>query len=112
MSKPSPYDLLPVRPVIFEILLLLNVENRHGYGIMQELKSHSSGKFILDPGTLYRTLQEMERAELIATTKRSERRRYYEITPFGRRVASAEAERMAALVRTATRGNLLGSKKS
>jgi DNA-binding MarR family transcriptional regulator len=36
-----------------------------------------------------------------------ERRRYYRLTPLGRRIASAEAERLSRLVAAARAGRLL-----
>ena len=109
----TPESMVPLRPAIFEILLILNEEERHGYGLMQDVKQRTNGRWILGPGTLYRTLNEMQRLNLIERSDRrpapdldDERRRYYRLTGFGRRVAAAEAERMAALVRTAQSGNL------
>jgi PadR family transcriptional regulator PadR len=63
----------------------------------------------LGPGTLYRTLKQMQRAGLITAsggpTDESEGppRRYYQLTGFGRRAAVAEAGRMRALVSRAGR---------
>ena len=109
----TPQSLIPLRPVIFEILLILSEEERHGYGLMQDVKERTNGRSILGPGTLYRTLNEMQQMNLIERSDRrpapdldDERRRYYRLTAFGRQVAAAEAERMAALVRTARSGNL------
>ena len=117
MSPENPAQarrLTPMRPVLFEILLLLNENDLHGYGIMTVLKERKEGRFILGPGTLYRTLKEMKEMGLIEPAGRrsaaelnNQRRHYYSITPFGRRVASAEAQRMARLVRTADLGGLL-----
>lgn len=106
---------LPLRPVVFEILLVLNEGERHGYGLMQDLKERSGGRWVLGPGTLYRTLNEMVRKRFIepggdrkAPDAGDERRRYYRLTPFGRKVAAAEAQRMASLVEIAQAGRLLG----
>ncbi len=113
-SKASPESLTPLRPVIFQILLILNDEERHGYGIMQDVNARSRVGSILGPGTLYRTLNEMQRLDLIEQSDRrpapdadDERRRYYRLTQFGRQVAAAEAARMAGLVQTARAGDLL-----
>ena len=109
----DPEDLLPLRPVIFEMLLLFNEGQRHGYGLMQELRERSGGRWILGPGTLYRTINEMLDQDLIVpaqpeqTPADSRVRRYYRVTPFGRRVAAGEASRMARLVETATLGKLI-----
>jgi DNA-binding PadR family transcriptional regulator len=106
-------EQLPLRPVIFEMLLILNEGERHGYGIMQDLKERSAGRWILGPGTLYRTINEMLDKDLIAPGNEKKeqtagkKRLYYRITDFGKKVASAEAGRMASLVRTATEGKLI-----
>lgn len=115
---PDPERLTPLRPVVFAILLILNEEERHGYGIMQEVPRRASGRSVLGPGTLYRTLKELQELGLIepsahrpAAESDDERRRYYRITPFGKQVAAAEAARMAALVRDAEAGDLLSDPK-
>lgn len=106
---------LPLRPVEFQVLLSLAQGERHGYGIMQEALSLSDGATLLEPGTLYRALRRMLRAGLVVESARrpdgeraDERRRYYRLTDLGRRVATAEAERMHRLVSTARAFRLLG----
>ena len=112
-KQTDPQSLIPLRPVIFEILLMLNEAPRHGYGIMKEVTERTGGRTVLGPGTLYRTLKEMRNLNLVqpaqSTPKRGRdaRRYYYEITPFGQRVAAAEAARMAALVGVARAGKLI-----
>lgn len=110
MTQTHAADLLPLRPLVFDFLLLFNQKERHGYGLMQE-HNDKGGRQVLGPGTLYRTLREMQEKGLIEPTNPSESakdRRYYHITPFGRQVAAAEAERMASLVGQAKEGRLLG----
>jgi len=114
VKLPDPQTLLPLRAVMFEILLILNEGERHGYGIMQDLKERSGGRWVLGPGTLYRTLREMVERSFIAPggdrkapDAGDERRRYYRLTPFGKKVAAAEARRMASLVEVAQAGRLL-----
>ena len=111
---PPTEDFLPLRPVEFDVLLALGDGDRHGYAIMQEALRRSEGRLQLEPGTLYRALRRMRQAGLVTeTTGRGqdsddERRRYYRLTALGRRVAAAEAQRMAALVVTARTRGLLG----
>jgi len=100
--------LLPVQPATFHILVALADEDRHGYAIMQEVSARTGGELTLSAGTLYRSVQRMlEQGLIIEVTARSaremddERRRYYRITPFGRAVATAEAGRLARLLRLA-----------
>ena len=105
-----PVDpFLPVGPVVFDILLALSDEERHGYAILQEVAARSRGATVLLPGTLYRALGRMLDDGLIEETEEQaaaheggdERRRYYRLTALGQDVAEAEARRLAALLRTA-----------
>lgn len=103
-----PSDLLPLPSATFHILLAVADEDRHGYGIIQEVATRTDGDVRLSAGTLYRSIQRMlEQGLLLETSERpapeldDERRRYYRITPFGRLVARAEAERLSQLVKLA-----------
>jgi len=98
----------------FQVLLALAEEERHGYGIMQEAARLSGGEVEIEPGTLYRALHRMLDAGWVVESGRrpaadvdDERRRYYRLTALGRRVASAEAERLARLVAAARANRLL-----
>jgi len=102
----KPEDLLPLSPAIFHILLALADGDRHGYGIMQEVKSRTEGRVRLGPGTLYGAIKRLLEKGLIEETEEradpeldDERRRYYRLTEFGQKVLRAEAERMARLVK-------------
>jgi DNA-binding PadR family transcriptional regulator len=113
--KTSPPSLPALRRVELEILLALADDERHGYAIMQEAAERTAGALRLDPGTLYRALERMRKAGLVAESARrpdpaadDERRRYYRITPLGRRAARAEMERLEDLLRAARRSRLLG----
>ena len=115
MLKPrNPDDLLPLTPAVFHILLALAGGERHGYAIMQEVTANTNGKMHLGPGTLYGSIKRMLAEGLIKESGErpdpaldDERRRYYCLTDFGRRVAGAEAERLAALVAVARTRQLL-----
>ncbi|MBW3534242.1 MAG: PadR family transcriptional regulator [Gemmatimonadetes bacterium] len=99
----QPAELLPLKPDVFWILAVLARGERHGYGILQEAERLSGGSVLLRPGPLYRRLSRLlDEGLLVEVDERpadveghDERRRYYRITPFGARVAGAEAERMA-----------------
>ena len=99
---------MTLRPVEFHILLALAADERHGYGLLQEVASLTDGELQLEPGTLYRALHRMlkdgwvtESARRPAADLDDERRRYYRLTELGRRVALAELERLEDLVSTA-----------
>ncbi len=110
----DPESLLPLSPAIYHILLALAGTERHGYGIMQEISHASQGRMRLGSGTLYRSLRQMLDAGLIDEngerpdpTIDDERRRYYRLTTFGQRVATAESLRLAALIEQARNKHLL-----
>ena len=101
--------MLPLSPAVFHILLALAEGERHGYGIMQEIETRTGGKTKLGPGTLYGSIKRMLSDRLIEESAHrpdpsldDERRRYYRLTGFGRRVAIAEAKRLQDLVVDAT----------
>lgn len=107
-DDPQPDDLLPLPPAVFHILLSLNVEDRHGYAIIQDVATRTDGDVKLSAGTLYRSIQRMLEQDLIeerhvrpAPEDDDERRRYYRITRFGEAVARAEARRLASLIKLA-----------
>jgi DNA-binding PadR family transcriptional regulator len=113
----EPDSFLPLPPATFHILMALADEDRHGYGIIQDVSASTNGELRLSAGTLYRSIQRMlEQGLLIETRDRpapeddDERRRYYRITPFGRRVAKAEANRLTHLVRLARKSGFATGK--
>ncbi len=98
-------SFLPLKPVVLQILLSLADGERHGYAITQDIAGRTSAKMRLEPGNLYRSLRTMLDDELIEESERrpaadldDERRRYYRITPLGRRVAAAEVARLETIV--------------
>ena len=113
-----PEMLLPLTPAVFHILLALGDGERHGYAIMQEVANNTGGHLRMGPGTLYGTIKRMLADRLIEETDErpdaaldDERRRYYRLTAFGAKVASAEARRMANLVKSARGKRLIGEAK-
>ena len=107
-SDSSPRDLLPLTPPVFHILLALADEERHGYGIMQDVARQTGDALQLGPGTLYGCLKRMLAAQLVEESGErpdpqldDERRRYYRMTNLGRQAVRAEAQRLAAAVNAA-----------
>lgn len=108
MTPRDPDRLIPLKPNWFHILLTLSDQDRHGYAIMQEVAERTGGKLRLWPATLYGTIRRLEEEELIEPAEYEdpdgaddERRQYYAITNFGRRVLAAEVRRLEELVRVA-----------
>ena len=113
--RSDPQTLLPLPVSEFQILLALADEERHGYAIRREVAERTNGDVQLGPGTLYGSIKRMVNSGLIAESDErpdpeldDERRRYYGITPLGRKVAVAEARRMERLVAIARAKRLLG----
>jgi DNA-binding PadR family transcriptional regulator len=104
-NRPNPDLHLPVKPVAFQILLSLADGERHGYGITQDIGARTAARMQIEPGNLYRSLKAMLDDGLIEESERrpapdldDQRRRYYRITPLGKKVALAETARLEALV--------------
>ncbi len=97
---------LPLSPAALHILLSLAAEERHGYGIMQDIARQSDGRYKLGPGTLYDNLQKLMKERLVEETENSStgaesRRRYYRLSKLGRRVLSTEIARLEQAIRKA-----------
>lgn len=115
----DPHALLPLTPVVLHILLALADERqgRHGYAVAREVEDLTSGRIRMGPGTLYGSIQRMLEASLIEEAPRvkkpraqaddDDRRRYYRITPLGRRALELEVARLAEVVSLARRKQLL-----
>jgi DNA-binding PadR family transcriptional regulator len=108
----DPGDLLPLTPAALNVLLALADGERHGYGIMLEVRKRTGGRVRLGPGTLYGAIKRLKEGGVIEESGgRSEpgealddgRRRYYRLTGFGGEVLAAEVGRLDGLVRAARR---------
>lgn len=102
----------PLTLAALHILLALAERDRHGLGIADWIESTTDGAMDLGPGTLYRSLKEMSEHGWIRETAPPDadadpRRKYYAITPAGRRRAAAEAARFERLVEVARRWKFL-----
>jgi DNA-binding PadR family transcriptional regulator len=113
-AKRDPEELLPLSLSVFHILVSLADQERHGYGIMKETAARTDGKVRLGPGILYGNIRRLIEDGLIETSQErpdpeldDERRRYYRLTQFGRRVVVAETRRLANLIGMARSKRLL-----
>jgi DNA-binding PadR family transcriptional regulator len=101
----DPRRHIPLKPVDLQLLLALAEEERHGYGLVQEIAERTEGLVVLDPGNLYRVIKRLVDDGLVAEAGHraaadlgNERRRYYKLTALGGRVLGAELRRLRALV--------------
>jgi DNA-binding PadR family transcriptional regulator len=106
--------MIPLNPRDYLVLFSLAAEDRHGYGIVQDIEHESAGRVRVDPANLYRSIKRMIASGLLEEADEREpaetgdqRRRYYRITPFGREVAKLEALRLARLTDAARARRLL-----
>jgi DNA-binding PadR family transcriptional regulator len=111
MPKAKPDEaghFLPLPLPVFHMLLELAEGERHGYALKRAILERTAGKVNLGSGALYGSINRMLEDGLVVESDErpdshldDERRRYYRITPLGRRIAKAEAMRMRDLVRIA-----------
>ena len=95
----------------FFILLSLADRDRHGSGIMRDVLELTGGDLKLWPVTLYGSLDELTDQGFIRPLDKAPasadddnaRKRWFRITPAGRRALAAEVQRLDATVRVATR---------
>src|SRR5262245_10366665 len=114
---PDPESLLPLQAATFHILVALADRERHGYSILQDVAARTEGKVRLSAATLYSSIRRMLEQGLVEELSESpdpdnqdERRRYYGLTDFGRRVAMAEARRLTAMLSQARETGLIPKK--
>ena len=114
-NAPDPRQELPLTPAVLHILLALASGEKHGYAIMQEVQETTDGQVTMGPGTLYGSIKRMRKAgPIVESDERPDpdlddaRRRYYELTSYGRRVLTAEVERLAQVVQLARQTQLRG----
>lgn len=108
-AKTSELDrLLPLSLPLFHMLLSLSDGERHGYALKRAILERTNGKLNLGSGALYGSINKMLEMGLIEESEErpdahldDTRRRYYRITPLGRRVVAGEAVRLRNLVRLA-----------
>jgi DNA-binding PadR family transcriptional regulator len=107
-SSVEPQTELPLTPAVFNILLSLADGEKHGYAIMREVDEATEGQVRMGPGTLYGSIDRMLKAGYIFESERrpdtaadDQRRRYYGLSQFGRKVLQAEAARLARAVNLA-----------
>lgn len=103
-TRPRPEELLPLSVPVFQILLSLCDGPMHGYAILADIRDRTDTAVELGAGTLYAALKRMVGGGMVEETgaprgeaNADSRRRYYRITKYGLRVATAEAERLRDL---------------
>ncbi len=89
----------------FEILLSLTDQDRHGYGIIQDVSDRTGGAVRLGTGALYTAIRSLATSGFIRETDEKDetdaRRRYYRLTAAGRRALEAHVAHLDELIHKA-----------
>jgi len=110
----DPESFLPLPPLPLHILLaLVSMGPAHGYALIKRIEEMSPGR-TPSSGSLYLAMARLEERGLLKEADPPEdeaegdaRRKYYALTPLGRRVLEAESRRLAALVALAEAADVL-----
>lgn len=95
---------LPLREPTFFILLSLSPGPKHGYAILKEVEALSDGRVRLSTGTLYGAIKRLlddgwiRRVDDPQPSNTKRERKPYALTELGRRVLTAEIDRLRKLV--------------
>lgn len=93
-----------MKPFRYHILLALACGSLHGAEIRRRAVAESAGAVTLYPATLYGTLDELAGKGWIREVEPDDmeasqiRRRFYALTPVGRRALEAETRRLEAVL--------------
>jgi DNA-binding PadR family transcriptional regulator len=102
----DPRELLPLKPLVFHVLLALTDGERHGWSLVREVQQRTGGERVL-PANFYRTLRAMRGDGLIEEAGRQDDRRYFRATTLGREAARLEVRRLQELLGDARTRRLL-----
>jgi DNA-binding PadR family transcriptional regulator len=117
----DPVSFLPLKDLVFRILVALADGEQHGWALVQTLEA-PDGTPVL-PGHLYRTLDRMHDEGLIEerhqsaarseprTTRGAAPRRFFRLTDLGRLVARAETRRLETLIDKSRSSRLLKDRR-
>jgi DNA-binding PadR family transcriptional regulator len=104
----DPDAYLPLTPAEFQVLVALADGEKHGYAIGKEVVRRTDAQVQLRAATLYTVIKRLLADDLIEESPArpdpaldDERRRYFRLTDRGRKVAVAEAQRLAQTLKQA-----------
>ncbi|HVS14566.1 MAG TPA: PadR family transcriptional regulator [Thermoanaerobaculia bacterium] len=106
MPRPADRPLArPLQPMELMVLSVLTDAAHHGYGLVRAIEERTEGALAVRPGNLYRVLDRLVEAGLVAegeppvgsdpdagSSRGAERTRHFSITERGRGRVAAEAE--------------------
>jgi DNA-binding PadR family transcriptional regulator len=93
-----------MKRVEFLVLVVLQHEPLHGYGIVKQISARTNSRVVPRPGDLYRVLYRLTQRGFLDVADRhaagdlnDQRRTYYSITEQGRGALAAEAEFLSGI---------------
>lgn len=101
VSRRQISSCLPLHPLEARVLAVLAEGPAHAYRIVQQLEARDAGWTTVLPANLYRRIRALSARGLIVATPEAEAprgRRTFALTPLGKAVARAEAERLRDLL--------------
>lgn len=116
-EHPDLGDYLPLPHLPYHILLALAEEDvSHGYAIIKRIGQMTADRATPSSGSLYLAMTRMDDRGLLdeaepPSGETDTRRRYYRLTPLGRRVLEAESQRLAGLVERARASHVLPARE-
>jgi DNA-binding PadR family transcriptional regulator len=93
---------------VFHVLVALADDELHGYALLKAVEAQTDGRVRLSTGTLYGIINRLLADGAIADRTAKDGKRVYRLTPAGRELARAEADRLEALVAAARATRALG----
>ena len=103
-THPGIDAFLPLPHLPFHILLaVVGQEAMHGWAVIKRIEEITDGKTCPSTGSLYLAMGRLQERGLLEEAsappkETDERRRFYRISALGRRVLSAESQRIAGLL--------------
>lgn len=85
---------IPMTETFFYILSAM-IEAKHGYAVIKHVEEVTEGRIVLGAGTIYGTLNKMQRDGLIVLYEDVNRKTVYIITEIGKQLLSEEIKRLS-----------------
>ncbi len=110
----DPKTFLPLPDLALHVLIALAEGDLHGWGIIKRIGELTRGRTRPSSGSLYLSMARLEKRRLVADAlsrpddSEDTRRRYYTLTPLGRRVLEVEAARLSGLMEHAKKLGIVG----
>lgn len=101
-NNKNPKDMLPLNPIVFNILSVMGTQTMHGYEIKKMVEADMDS--LVPTATLYRHLKNMRDEGLLVEAPKpikddDPRRQYFKVTGFGEKVYAAEYNRLTTVHR-------------